>query len=46
MSPYPLNLNPWALKLAEKIKGREYLLNKSMTSEEAIVHNLTDYQVK
>jgi len=43
MSPYPLNLNPWALKLAEKIKGRDYLLNRSMASEDDIVHNLTNY---
>jgi len=44
MSPYPIRINPLILKLAKLIKGREYLLESSMKSDQDIVHNLTDYQ--
>ena len=44
MSPYPINLNPLLLKLAKLIKGRDYLLNRSMRSDQDIVHNLTNYK--
>lgn len=45
MSPYPTYLNPWLLKVVNWIKGRGYLLNRSLKSEHDIVNNLTNYQI-
>jgi len=46
MSPYPLYINPLALWLVNKIRGRDYLLNKSMRSERYVISNLTKLEVE
>ena len=40
MSPYIYKLNPLFLKVAEWLKGREFLLKKSMESDKYIMHHL------
>lgn len=47
MSPYTYKLNPLFLKLAEYLKGRDFLVKKSMESDQHIIGHLTGkYKIK
>jgi len=46
MSPYPIYINPFILWLIHKIRGRDYLLNRSMESERHVLSNLTQLKLK
>ena len=41
MSPYIYKLHPWFLGLAQLIKGRDFLLRKSLESDKYIIGSLT-----